>query len=106
MAARFGEQDALIVRHQNVRLTWTGFDFAVTQAAAGLAAMVLRSGDRGGIWAVNCVELLLLQFGSARAGVVLVNVNPSYRSHELRFVLQQSRIHALFLHERDARTDY
>jgi fatty-acyl-CoA synthase len=105
-AARFAERDALIVRHQHVRLTWSEFDRAVTQTAAGLAALGLGPGDRVGIWAVNCVEWVLLQHGAARAGVVLVNVNPAYRSHELRFVLHQSRIRALFLHERDARTDY
>lgn len=105
-AARYPERDALIVRHQHIRLTWADFDQQVTQVAAGLAAMGLAPGDRIGIWAVNCVEWLLLQHGAARAGVVLVNVNPAYRSHELRFVLRQSRIRALFLHARDARTDY
>ena len=106
MAGRFGGRDALIVCHQNARLTWSEFDLAVTRTAAGLAALGLAPGDRAGIWAVNCVEWLLLQFGAARAGVVLVNVNPAYRSHELRFVLERSRIRALFLHERDTRTDY
>jgi fatty-acyl-CoA synthase len=47
-----------------------------------------------------------MQYGAARAGVVLVNVNPAYRSHELRFVLQKSGIRALFLRERDARANY
>ena len=105
-AVRFGGQDALIVRHQNIRLTWRQVDGRASLVAAGLASMGLRPGDRVGVWAVNCVEWLLLQYGAARAGVVLVNVNPAYRSHELRFVLQRSRIRALFLHARDARTDY
>ncbi len=105
-AARFGGRDALIVRHQQARFTWSELDGAATRVAAGLAATGLAPGDRIGIWAVNCVEWLLLQYGAARAGVVLVNVNPAYRSHELRFVLKTSRIRALFLHERDARTDY
>ena len=105
-AVRFGGQDALIVRHQNIQLTWRQLDGAASQVAAGLIALGLRDGDRIGVWAVNCVEWLLLQYGAARAGVVLVNVNPAYRSHELRFVLQRSRIRALFLHARDARTDY
>jgi fatty-acyl-CoA synthase len=106
MAARHPERDALIVRHQGVRLSWRELDAAATRVARGLAAMGLAPGDRAGIWAVNCVEWLLLQYGAARAGVVLVNVNPAYRSHELRFVLERSRIRALFLHARDARTDY
>src|SRR4051794_30050530 len=96
-AARFPDRDALIVRHQHQRLTWSQFDRDVTRTAAGLSALGLKPGDRIGIWAVNCLEWLLLQYGAARAGLVLVNVNPAYRSHELRFVLRQSRIRALFL---------
>ena len=105
-ASRCGNRDALIVRHQHVRFTWNEFDRETTRVAAGLAAMGLVPGDRIGIWAVNCVEWVLLLHGAARAGVILVNVNPAYRSHELRFVLKRSRIKALFLHQRDARTDY
>ena len=71
------------------------------RTARGLAGLGLRPGDRAGIWASNCVEWILLQHAAARAGVVLVNVNPAYRSHELRYVLAKSRIRALFLRERD-----
>uniref|UniRef100_Q020R4 AMP-dependent synthetase and ligase n=1 Tax=Solibacter usitatus (strain Ellin6076) TaxID=234267 RepID=Q020R4_SOLUE len=105
-AARFPDRDALIVSHQNVRLTWSQLDREVTRVARGLAGLGLAPGDRAGIWASNCLEWILMQYASARAGVVLVNVNPAYRSHELRYVLQRSRIHALFLHERDARANY
>ena len=52
------------------------------------------------------MEWLLLQYATARAGVILVNVNPAYRSHELRYVLQKSHIRALFLHARDSRANY
>ena len=78
----------------------------MTRTARGLAGLGLRAGDRVGIWASNCLEWILMQYASARAGVILVNVNPAYRSHELRYVLQKSRIRALFLHERDARANY
>jgi fatty-acyl-CoA synthase len=105
-AAEFPEHDALIVRHQNVRLTWREFDRQVTRVARGLAGLGLRPRDRAGIWASNCVEWVLLQRAAARAGVALVNVNPAYRSHELRYVLKKSRIRALFLHESDAHGDY
>ena len=74
--------------------------------ARGLAGLGLEPGDRAGIWASNCVEWILMQYAAARAGVVLVNVNPAYRSHELRYVLQKSRIRALFLREHDARANY
>jgi fatty-acyl-CoA synthase len=105
-AAQNPDHDALIVRHQNVRLTWAELDREVTRVARGLAGMGLRPHDRAGIWASNCVEWVLLQHAAARAGVALVNVNPAYRSHELRYVLKNSRIRALFLHERDARANY
>ncbi|MEO8591855.1 MAG: AMP-binding protein [Candidatus Solibacter sp.] len=105
-AGAFPGRDALIVRHQNVRLTWSELDREATRVARGLAGLGLAAGDRAGIWASNCVEWILMQYGAARAGIVLVNVNPAYRSHELRYVLQKSRIRALFLRERDARADY
>ena len=105
-ATKFPDHEALIVRHQNTRLTWGELDGEVTRTARGLAGLGLRPGERAGIWASNCVEWVLLQYAAARAGVVLVNVNPAYRSHELRYVLKKSKIRALFLHEKDARASY
>lgn len=105
-AERFPERDALIVCHQGVRLTWRELDDEVTQVARGLAGLGLVPGDRVGIWASNCVEWVLMQYATARAGIVLVNVNPAYRSHELRYVLERSRIRALVLRARDPRADY
>lgn len=105
-AAKFPGSSALVVCHQGVRLTWRELAAEVERTARGLAGLGLRPGDRAGIWASNCLEWVLLQLASARAGVVLVNVNPAYRSHELRFVLKKSRIKALFLHETDNRADY
>ncbi|HUK16288.1 MAG TPA: AMP-binding protein [Bryobacteraceae bacterium] len=105
-AARNPGGEALIVRHQNARFTWAELDREVTRVARGLAGMGLHPQDRAGIWASNCVEWVLLQYAAARAGVALVNVNPAYRSYELRYVLKNSKIRALFLHERDARANY
>jgi fatty-acyl-CoA synthase len=105
-AGRFPDRDGLIVCHQNVRLTWSQLDREVTRVARGLAGLGLATGDRAGIWASNCVEWILMQYAAARAGVVLVNVNPAYRSHELRYVLQKSKIRALVLREHDARANY
>lgn len=105
-AARFPQREGLIVCHQNVRLTWQALDREVTRVARGLAGLGLEPGDRVGIWASNCVEWVLMQYASARAGVTLVNVNPAYRSHELRYVLQRSRIRALVLRACDSRADY
>jgi fatty-acyl-CoA synthase len=105
-AAQNAGGEALIVLHQNARFTWAELDREVTRVARGLAGMGLRPQDRAGIWASNCVEWVLLQYAAARAGVALVNVNPAYRSYELRYVLKNSKIKALFLHERDARANY
>jgi fatty-acyl-CoA synthase len=105
-ARRFPDRDALIVCHQEVRLTWSELDREATRTARGLAGLGLGAGDRAGIWASNYVEWLLLLYGASRAGVVLVNVNPAYRSHELRYVLKKSHIKALFLKEKDARANY
>src|ERR1022692_3446198 len=105
-AAKFPEREALVVCHQNARLTWSELDQEATLVARGLAGLGLAPGDRAGIWASNCIEWILMQHAAARSGVILVNVNPAYRSHELRYVLQKSRIRALFLRERDTRANY
>jgi len=105
-AARYPDHEALVVCHQGVRLTWSQLDREATRTARGLRGMGLVPGDRVGIWASNCLEWVLLQYAAPRAGIVLVNVNPAYRSHELRYVLKKSRIRALFLHEKDARANY
>ncbi len=105
-ALKYPDKSALIVRHQNLRLTWSQVEAEVDRTARGLIGMGLRAGDRIGVWATNCVEWVLLQYACGRTGVILVNVNPAYRSHELRYVLQMSRMRALFLNERDSRADY
>ncbi len=103
---QFPDREGIVSRHQNLRLTWKQFDAAVTETARGLAGLGLQPQDRVGVWSSNCVEWLLLQYGCARAGFILVNVNPAYRSHELAFVLKKSRMKALFLWSRDARANY
>ena len=105
-AARFPEREALVVCHQDARFTWSELDREATRVARGLAGLGLAPGDRAGIWASNCIEWVFMQYAAARAGVVLVNVNPAYRSQELRYVLKKSRISALFLRERDPRANY
>jgi fatty-acyl-CoA synthase len=105
-AGRRPDSPALISRHQNVRLTYAELNAAVERTARGLWGLGLRTGDRIGIWSTNCAEWIHLQFASARLGVVLVNVNPAYRSHELAYVLRKSGMKALFLHEQDARCKY
>ena len=105
-AARCGPRLALVSRHQNVRLTWSGLNRQTSEWAAGLGALGLVPGDRVGVWSTNCAEWVLLQLACARAGLVLVNVNPAYRSHELGFVMRKSRMRALFLWDHDRRANF
>ena len=97
---------ALVSRHQNLRLTWNQLDRQTSEWAGGLAALGLVPGDRVGVWSTNCAEWVLLQLACARAGLVLVNVNPAYRSHELSYVMRKSRMRALFLWDHDKRSNY
>ena len=90
VASNVPDRDALIVRQQNIRLTYAELDAAVDDVAAGLLALELQPGDRLGIWSPNCAEWVLIQYATARIGVILVNINPAYRRAELAFALQQS----------------
>jgi fatty-acyl-CoA synthase len=106
VARRFPDREALVVRHQNVRLTWSQLVEQTGRVARGLLELGLQPQDRVGIWASNCVEWVLLQHACAWAGLVLVNVNPAYRSHDLAYILGKSRMRALVLRAQDARADY
>lgn len=105
-ATMYPRRPGLISRHQGVHLTWAEFQDKVVRTAAGLQSLGLKPGDRIGVWSTNCAEWVYLQFGAATAGVILVNVNPAYRSHELSYVLRVSRIKYLFLRESDSRANY
>ena len=76
-AARFGDREALVACHQNLRLTWRELDRQVDAVARGLRGLGLATGDRAGVWAANCAEWILLLLACARAQIVLVNVNPA-----------------------------
>ncbi len=104
--ARFPDRDALVVCHQNIRLTWRELAAEVERTARGLIGLGLAPGDRVGVWATNCAEWVYLQLGCARAGLVQVNVNPAYRGHELAYVLKKSAMKALVLRAQDTRSNY
>lgn len=97
IAARYADNDALVVPHQGVRWTYREFDERVTRLAAGLLALGLEPGDRVGIWSQNCAEWVLVQFATARAGLIMVNINPAYRRSELEYVLGKVQCAALIL---------
>jgi len=105
-AQRWPDRDAVIARHQQRRLTWSQLLRAADSVGRSLRDSGLRQNDRVGIWATNCMEWVIVHFACARAGLVLVNVNPSSRTHELAFILRKSGIKALFLHELDQRAQY
>jgi fatty-acyl-CoA synthase len=89
-AARVPDRPAIVSSHQDVRLTYAEFDREVDRVARALMAAGLQAGDRIGLWSPNRVEWALVQYATAKAGVVLVNVNPAYRTHELEYALRQS----------------
>jgi len=105
-AERWPEHEALVVRHQNIRWSYAELKQHVDELAAGLLALGLEPGDRIGIWAPNCAEWVLTQFASARAGLILVTVNPAYRTSELEHALRKSGCNALVLAPSFKTSDY
>ena len=105
-AAAFPGQDALVVPHQGIRWTWQELLRRVDDLAAGLLAHGLEPGDRIGIWSPNCAEWTLLQFAAAKAGLVLVNVNPAYREGELDYALNKVGCRALVMAAAFKSSDY
>ncbi|MBV8448056.1 MAG: AMP-binding protein [Hyphomicrobiales bacterium] len=94
-AAQWAERDALVVRHQNVRWTYGELQRRVDAFAAGLLALGLEPGDRVGIWSPNNSEWVVAQFATAKAGLILVNINPAYRLAEVEYALNKVGCKAL-----------
>jgi fatty-acyl-CoA synthase len=105
-AHRFALRDALIVPLQQVRWSYAELKHRVDLLAAGLLSLGLKPGDRLGIWAPNCAEWAVTQFASAKAGLILVNINPAYRLSELEFCLKKVGCRALITAERLKSSDY
>lgn len=99
-------KEAVVSRHQGLRLNYGELSEEVERTAAGLWGLGLRPGDRVGMWASSCAEWVYLQVATAKIGAILVNVNPAYRAHDLAYILERSGMKAIFLHERDARVCY
>src|SRR5215204_5731927 len=87
---RWGDREALVSCHQGLRYTYAELGEAVDRLARALLAEGVRPGDRLGIWSPNCAEWVLVQYATAKAGIVLVNINPAYRTSELEYALRQS----------------
>jgi len=95
VAAAHPDQEAVVDVPAGRRWTYAEFDADSDRLARGLIAAGMRAGDRAGIWSPNCAEWALLQYATAKAGVILVNINPAYRSHELTYALGQSAVRLL-----------
>jgi fatty-acyl-CoA synthase len=100
------ERAALVVPFQARRWSFAELDREVERVARGLVACGLKPGERIGIWAPNGAEWILTMFGAARAGLILVNINPAYRTHELAFVLRVVSARALVFASRFKSSDY
>ncbi|MGZ4606367.1 MAG: AMP-binding protein [Blastococcus sp.] len=94
-AARVGDHEALVECSTGRRWSYPELVAEVDACALGLHALGVRKGDRVGIWAPNCAEWVFVQFATAKLGAILVNINPSYRTHELGYVLEQAGISVL-----------
>ncbi len=103
---RWHDNEALVVRHQNIRWTYGELRRRTDDLAAGLLALGLEPGDRVGIWSQNCAEWALTQFATAKTGLILVNINPAYRQTELEYALNKVGCKALILSPRFKTSDY
>ncbi|MBO0775529.1 MAG: AMP-binding protein [Actinobacteria bacterium] len=106
VTADFPDREAVVDVPSGRRWTYAQLDAGTDALARGLIAAGIQAGDRVGIWAPNCAEWVLLQYATAKAGVILVNINPAYRSHELAYALRQSGVRLLVSAEAFKTSDY
>ncbi|MGO4605994.1 AMP-binding protein [Variovorax sp. 2RAF20] len=106
MIERFPDKEAVVSCHQGIRYTYLQLQREVDRMASALLRMGLKPGDRIGIWSHNNVEWLVTQFATAKAGVILVNINPAYRVAELEYALNKVECKALIMMPSFKTTDY
>ncbi|HCU96607.1 MAG TPA: AMP-binding protein, partial [Actinobacteria bacterium] len=106
VATTYPDREAVVDVPTGRRWTYAAFDAESDALARGLIAAGIEPGDRVGIWAPNCPEWVLLQYATAKAGIILVNINPAYRSHELGYALRQSGVRVLVSAESFKTSDY
>lgn len=100
------DREAIVSRHQDVRLTYGEFGRETERLARALMALGVEKGERVGIWSPNCYEWLVVQFATAKVGAVLVNVNPAYGQREIGYALRQSGVRTLITAPGFAKSDY
>jgi fatty-acyl-CoA synthase len=106
VARRDGTREALVIAHQQVRWNYAELKRRSDDFGAGLLSLGLEPGDRVGVWAPNCAEWVVAQFGTAKAGLILVNINPAYRTSELEHVLRAVECRAIITATRFKSSDY
>jgi fatty-acyl-CoA synthase len=104
--ARWGDRTGLIVHHQGIKWSWAELAEHVDALAAGLIAIGLQPGDRIGIWSPNNAEWVITQFATAKAGLILVNINPAYRLSEVEYALNKVGCKALITATQFKTSDY
>ncbi|XP_026132125.1 acyl-CoA synthetase family member 2, mitochondrial [Carassius auratus] len=92
---RYPDREALVFMQDGMRKTFAQFYQDVEQTAAGLLAVGLKRGDRLGMWGPNIYEWILMQFATAKAGIILVSVNPAYQLQEAEFALRKVQCNAV-----------
>ena len=105
-AQRWPDALALVSRHQGIRWTWSDLKAQADAVACGLLSHGLKRGDRVGIWAPNCAEWTVIQFATAKAGLVLVTINPAYRVSEVEYALNKVGCVALVTAAAHKTSDY
>ena len=103
---QYAEQDAVVSLHQNVRLTYMELQAQVNAFACSLLKLGLKKGDRIAIWSPNCVEWTITQFAAFKAGIILVNLNPAYKSNELEYVMNKVSCKGLVIASQFKSTNY
>lgn len=103
---RYADQLALVSRHQNIRLSYRQLKSQVDTVACSLIRLGFKPGDRLGLWATNCAEWTIIQYACAKAGIILVNMNPSYRRTELEYSLNKVGCSGLVIISQFKDSDY
>ena len=102
----YPKREAIVSVHQNIRFTYSELAEQVNSLAKSFIGAGFKKGDRLGIWSPNNVEWLVTQYAAAKAGVILVTINPAYRSHELDYVLGQSGCKGLIIQNQFKTSSY
>jgi fatty-acyl-CoA synthase len=106
IAATYPDKEALVVRHQDIRWTFSEYKAEIDALAAGLISLGVEPGDRVGIWSPNRVEWCLTQFATAKIGAIMVCINPAYRPYELEYALNKVKCKTIIAAEQFKTSEY